>query len=259
MAFSDAELERYARHIVLRGLGGPGQARLKAASVLVVGAGGLGAPSLMYLAAAGVGRLTLIDDDIVDLSNLQRQVLFDTASIGMPKAEAALQRLQALNPEIALHAHQVRLDAGNAAELIAGHDLVLDGSDSYATRAVVNAACVAERVPLIAAALGSWEGQISLYAPHLGAPCFACLFPEPPAPGQVPACAEAGVLGALAGIMGSMMAAEAVKFLSGAGTTLAGRLLIYDGLLAETQIFAVERRPDCPICGATAAADPPGQ
>lgn len=252
MAFSDAELERYARHIVLRGLGGPGQARLKAASVLVVGAGGLGAPALLYLAAAGVGKLTLIDDDLVDLSNLQRQVLFDTTSIGAPKTEAALQRLQALNPEIALQAHRLRLDAENAADLVSGQDLVLDGSDSYATRAVVNAACVAARVPLIAAALGSWEGQISFYAPHLGAPCFACLFPEPPTPGQVPACAEAGVLGALAGIMGSMMAAEAIKHLSGAGTTLAGRLLIYDGLLAETQIFATNRRPDCAVCAAKA-------
>lgn len=249
MAFTEAELDRYARHIVLREIGGPGQARLKAASVVVVGAGGLGAPALMYLAAAGVGRITLIDDDAVSLSNLQRQVLFDTADVGRPKVAAAAGRLSALNPHVALSPLGARLTADNAAALLNGHDLALDGSDSFATRQAVNAACVAARLPLVSGAIGRWEGQLSLFAPHLGAPCHACVFPVAPASDLVPACAEAGVLGALAGVIGSMMAVEAVKHLAGAGMTTAGRLLLYDALDAETRIMRISRRPDCPVCG----------
>ncbi|MEM9047735.1 MAG: HesA/MoeB/ThiF family protein [Pseudomonadota bacterium] len=249
MGLSEAELDRYARHIVLRDLGGPGQARLKAASVAVVGAGGLGAPALLYLAAAGVGRITLIDDDTVALSNLQRQVLFDMAALGRSKVHVAAARLRALNPEIALRPIAARIDAKNAAALLAGQDLVLDGSDSFATRWAVNAACVGMAVPLLSGAVGQWDGQVSLFAPHLGVPCYACIFSQAPSVEQVPACAEAGILGALPGIIGALMAAEAVKYIAAAGQTLAGRLLIYDGLLAEPQVFTINRKDDCPICG----------
>jgi molybdopterin/thiamine biosynthesis adenylyltransferase len=243
------EIERYARHIVLREIGGPGQQRLRAARVLVVGAGGLGSPALLYLAAAGVGTLGVVDDDQAELSNLQRQVIFGTADIGRPKAEAARDALARLNPHVAVEAHALRLDAGNAEGLVAGRDLVLDGSDNFATRYAVNAACVAAGVPLIAAAMSQWEGQISLWHPASGAPCYACVFPEPPAEGLAPTCAEAGVIGALPGVMGAMMALEAIKQLARAGSGLAGILLIYDGLHAETRRIRVGRRAGCAVCG----------
>lgn len=242
------ELERYARHIVLREIGGPGQRRLRAAQVLVVGAGGLGCPALAYLAAAGVGRITLVDDDAVSLSNLQRQILFGTADIGRPKVAAAAEALARLNPGVAVEPLPLRLGPANAAGLLAGHDLVLDGSDNFATRYLVNAACVAARVPLVAAAMAQWEGQISLWDPARGGPCYACVFPEAPAPGLAPACAEAGVVGALPGVMGSMMALEAVKAIARAGASLRGRLLIYDGLWAETRSIRVRARQDCSAC-----------
>lgn len=243
-------LQRYSRHILLREIGGPGQRRLGAAEVMVVGAGGIGAPLLLYLAAAGVGRITLVDDDRVALSNLQRQVAFTTADIGRPKVTAAAERLHALNPGVRIDAVEARLDPAMAARLIPGRDLVIDGSDSFATRALVNAACVAAGVPLLAAAVTQWEGQITLYDPARGAPCMACLFPEEPAPGLAPACAEAGVAGPLPGILGSMAALEAVKEIAGAGTSLRGRLLLYDGLHGETRMLTIRRRPDCPVCGA---------
>lgn len=242
------ELERYARHIVLREIGGPGQRRLRAARVLAVGAGGLGCPALAYLAAAGVGRITLVDDDAVSLSNLQRQILFGTADIGRPKVEAAAEALARLNPGVAVEPLPLRLVPANAAELAAGHDLVLDGSDNFATRYLVNAACVAARVPLVAAAMAQWEGQIGLWDPARGGPCYACVFPEAPAPGLAPACAEAGVVGALPGVMGAMMALEAVKAIARAGASLRGRLLIYDGLWAETRSIRVRPRQDCSAC-----------
>jgi molybdopterin/thiamine biosynthesis adenylyltransferase len=243
------EIERYARHIVLREIGGPGQQRLRAARVLVVGAGGLGSPALLYLAAAGVGTLGVVDDDRAELSNLQRQVIFGTADIGRPKAEAARDALARLNPHVAVEAHALRLDAGNAEGLVAGRDLVLDGSDNFATRYAVNAACAAAGVPLIAAAMSQWEGQISLWHPAGGAPCYACIFPEPPADGLAPTCAEAGIIGALPGVMGAMMALEAIKQLARAGSGLAGILLIYDGLHAETRRIRVGRRAGCAVCG----------
>ena len=249
MSLAPEEVERYARHIVLHEIGGPGQQRLRAARVLVVGAGGLGSPALLYLAAAGVGAITLVDDDAVALSNLQRQVLFGTADLGRPKAEAAREALARLNPHVAVEARALRLDAGNAPALVAGQDLVLDGCDNFATRYAVNAACVATGVPLIAAAMSQWEGQISLYDPARGAPCYACVFPVPPAAGLAPSCAEAGVVGALPGVMGSMMALEAIKHLARAGTGLAGILLIYDGLNAETRRIRISRRPGCAVCG----------
>src|SRR5580692_747036 len=213
---SSEELERYARHIVLREVGGPGQAALKEASVLVIGAGGLGAPALMYLAAAGVGALGVVDDDIVSLSNLQRQIIHATPDIGRRKVDTSADRIYSLNPHVRFAAHATRLDAGNAMTLIGGYDLVLDGSDNFETRYLVSDACFLAGKPLITAALGEFN------------PTYRCLFPEPPPPGTVPACAEAGVLGALAGVLGSMMALEAIREIVGFGEGLVGRLLMVD-------------------------------
>ena len=244
MSFSDDEVDRYARHLVLREVGGPGQQRLKAARVLIVGAGGLGAPAALYLAAAGVGTLVLVDPDTVDLSNLQRQVLYAQADIGRPKVEAAAERLTALNPHVTIEQAPVALDAGNARALIAGCDLVLDGTDDFATRFAVNAACVAEGVTLVSGAIGRWTGQVGVFS---AAPCYRCLVPEiPPDPET---CSAVGVVGALAGVVGSMMALEAVKLLTGAGDPLLGRLLIYDALSAETRTVKIGRDPECEVCG----------
>ena len=247
--FAAAELERYARHIVLRELGGPGQARLKAARVLVVGAGGLGSPVLLYLAAAGVGTIGVVDDDHVSNSNLQRQIIHTDARIGMAKVRSAEIAIKALNPFVTVQPHQMRLGPDNAAALIAGYDLILDGSDNFATRYLVNAACVAAGKPLLAGAITQWEGQLSLYHPAQGAPCFGCVFPQAPAPGLAPSCAEAGVVGALPGIIGAMMAAEAIKEITGAGQGLRGRLLIHDTLWGESRSIAIARDPACPHCG----------
>jgi molybdopterin/thiamine biosynthesis adenylyltransferase len=249
MALSDDEIDRYARHIILREIGGPGQAKLKSARVLVVGAGGLGSPALLYLAAAGVGTLGIVDDDTVALSNLQRQVLHATDRLGTLKTDSATAALAGLNPHVVVEAHPVRLEASNALALVGAHDLVLDGSDNFATRAVVNAACVAARRPLVGAAIGQWEGQLSVWAPHLGGPCLACAFPEVPAPGLAPSCAEAGVVGALPGVLGAMQALEAIKLITGAGQPLLGRLLLYDGLWGEVRTITVPRRADCVVCG----------
>ncbi len=259
MTLSERELERYARHIVLREIGGPGQLRLRAARVLVIGAGGLGASALLYLAAAGVGRIGIVDDDHVSLSNLQRQVLFGVSDIGQPKAARAAAALGRLNPDVDVVPHVLRLDAASASSLIAGHDLVLDGCDNFVTRHAVNAACVAAGVPLIAAAMSQWEGQISLYHPGGGAPCYACVFPEPPAPGLVPTCAEAGIVGALPGVMGSLMALEAVKHIARAGRGLGRRLLIFDALEATTRTIVVPPRAGCPVCGGAGASQGPAQ
>jgi molybdopterin/thiamine biosynthesis adenylyltransferase len=243
------ELPRYARHIALREIGGPGQARLKRASVLVVGAGGRGAPVLMYLAAAGVGRITVVDDDTVSLSNLQRQVIHAQDRLGMPKVESARITLSALNPHAAVTGVQARLDAGLARNLVVGHDLAIDATDNLPTRYLLNAACVAAGVPLLSGAISQWEGQVTLYHPARGAPCLSCLFPVPPADGLAPDCAAAGVMGALPGIIGAVMAAEAIKLLTGAGRSLRGRLLLYDVLWGENRDVRVHRRADCPVCG----------
>ncbi|NNU78879.1 HesA/MoeB/ThiF family protein [Halovulum dunhuangense] len=248
MSFSPEELERYARHIILREIGGPGQQKLKAAHVAVIGAGGLGSPALMYLAAAGIGRIRLIEDDVVSLSNLQRQVLHATDRVGRTKADSARMALAAINPHVVLDTRETRLDPANARDLLAGVDLVLDGSDSFATRATVNAACAALGIPLISGAIAQWEGQVSLFDPARGTPCYACVFPDPPAPGQAPSCAEAGVMGALAGIIGAMMAGEAIKHLTGAGHTLRGEMLIHDALWSESRKIRLNRRADCPVC-----------
>ncbi|WJS86129.1 molybdopterin-synthase adenylyltransferase MoeB [Paracoccus sp. TOH] len=250
---SDAELDRYARHIVLRELGGPGQAALRRARVLVVGAGGLGAPVCLYLAAAGVGRITVADDDRVSLSNLQRQVIFRASDDGALKAEAARAAMLALNPHVAVTAMNRRITAEDAA-LVADHDLVIDGTDSFAARQAVNAACVRAGVPLVAGAIAQWEGQVTVWDPGHGAPCMACIFPQAPAPGLAPACAEAGVVGPLPGVIGSMLALEAIKLIAGAGEPLRGQMLIFDGLYGENRVMKIARRADCPVCSGLAGS-----
>ncbi len=247
--FSGKELERYARHIVLREIGGPGQKRLKEAKVLVIGAGGLGAPVLQYLAAAGVGTIGVIDDDVVDNSNLQRQVIHKDAAIGMPKVFSAQREMEAQNPAITVRPYKRRLNEEIAEELIGEYDLIMDGTDNFATRYLVNRICVKLKKPLIAAALSQWEGQISLYDPAHGAPCYQCVFPEAPAAGLAPSCAEAGVIGPLPGVLGAMMAVEAVKEIAQAGEGLRGRMMIYDALYGENRTLSLKPRPDCPVCG----------
>lgn len=248
MALSDAELERYARHIALREIGGPGQARLRAASALVVGAGGLGAPVLLYLAAAGVGRIVLADDDVVSLSNLQRQVLFTTDDVGRPKARAAAERLSALNPHVAIDAMEAKLDAAATTDLTAAVDVIVDGSDSWQTRLGSNAAALATDTPLVFGALSAWEGQVAVLTPGRG-PCLACLFPKPPIDDA--GCAAGGVVGPVAGVVASMMAVETIARLAGVDRP-SDRLTIYDGLTHETRAFSVRRRPCCAACGGEA-------
>ena len=243
-----ADRERYSRHLVLREIGVAGQEKLKAARVLVIGAGGLGSPSALYLAASGVGTIGVLDFDSVDVSNLQRQVIYDTASVGTPKATAARARLLALNPNIELVAHQVELRAGNVLQLFERYDVVLDGTDRFGTRYLSNDACVILRKPLVSAAIHRFEGQAMTYVPDRG-PCYRCLFPAPPGEGLVPNCAEAGVLGVLPGVMGTIQATEAIKLIVGAGEPLIGRLLTYDALAMRFDEFRFKRRADCAVCG----------
>lgn len=249
--FSETELNRYARHIILREVGGPGQRKLKEARVLVIGAGGLGAPVLMYLAAAGVGTLGVVDDDTVDGSNLQRQIIHTEARIGMPKVFSAQEQVNALNPFVTLRPYHRRLTEADAETLFTEYDLILDGTDNFDTRYMVNRVAARLGKPLIAAAITQWEGQIGLYDPARGGACFECVFPERPAPGLVPTCAEAGVIGPLPGVLGAMMAMEAIKMITGAGEGLRGQLLIYDALYAETRKITTKPRPGCAACGAT--------
>jgi adenylyltransferase/sulfurtransferase len=254
-----SELERYARHIVLHEIGGPGQQRLKAARVLVIGAGGLGAPLLMYLAAAGVGTLGVIDDDTVSLSNLQRQVIFGTADVGAPKAARAAEAVARLNPHVQVEPHVARLTAGNALDLIGRYDLVADGSDNFATRYLAADACYFAQKPLVTAALGVFDASLTTLRAHekradgTPNPTYRCLFPEPPPPGSIPTCAEAGVLGALAGVVGSLMALEVVREIVGFGEGLVGRLLMIDAraMRFETLDYAWDR--DNPLTGERAS------
>jgi molybdopterin/thiamine biosynthesis adenylyltransferase len=251
------ELERYARHIVLREVGGPGQAALKRARVLVIGAGGLGAPVLMYLAAAGVGTLGVIDDDVVSLSNLQRQVIHATGDVGTPKVMSAAAAIARLNPHVAVETHQMRFTAANALEIIGQYDVVADGSDNFATRYLVSDACYFAKKPLVTAAVGTFDGTLTTIRAHETGkddkpnPTYRCLFAEPPAAGSVPACAEAGVLGALTGVLGSMMALEVIREIVGFGEGLVGRLLMVDtrALRFETLTYAWD--PDNPLSGET--------
>lgn len=251
MTMTEEQLQRYARHIVLPEVGGIGQAKLLRASVLVVGAGGLGAPLLLYLAAAGVGTIGVVDDDAVDLSNLQRQVIHATDRIGMPKVDSAARAVAAVNPEIRLVAHRARLDADNVDELIAGYDVIADGSDNFATRFTLNDSCHDAGKTLVAAAMLRFEGQLATFKSGLGGglPCYRCLYPSPPPPGLVPSCAEGGVLGALAGTMGSLQATEILKEVMGIGDSLAGHLLIYDALTTTIRKMALKRNPRCKTCG----------
>src|SRR5215469_16211879 len=261
MSLSKGERERYQRHLSLSEIGAAGQEKLKAARVLVVGAGGLGSPAALYLAAAGCGTLGLLDCDRVALSNLQRQVLFDTAAVARPKAEAARERLTALNPEIRIVAHALELKAANVREVFAQYDLVVDGTDRLSTRYLINDACVILRLPLVSAAIHRFEGQLMTYVPQQG-PCYRCVFPQA-ADGMVANCAEAGVLGVLPGVLGTLQATEAIKLITGVGTPLVGKLLTYDALELRFQEFRVERRRDCAVCGdaptITEPRDPPRQ
>ena len=252
MALSDEELERYARHLVLREVGGVGQAKIRAAKVLIVGAGGLGSPCALYLAAAGVGTLGLVDDDVVSLSNLQRQILFTTSDVGKPKTAAAAGHLAALNPGVKLVAHQARLTAQNVKALIAPYDVIADGSDNFATRFLLNDVCYAERKTLVAAAVTEFDGQLATFKAwdeHGNYPCYRCLFPEPPPPGTVPNCSETGVLGAAAGVMGSLQALEVLKQITGMGDDLAGKILITDTLSARFRTVSLSPDPACRLCG----------
>nr|WP_321250300.1 molybdopterin-synthase adenylyltransferase MoeB [uncultured Ruegeria sp.] len=246
--FSETELDRYARHIVLRELGGPGQKRLKKARVLVIGAGGLGAPALQYLAAAGVGTIGVIDDDEVENANLQRQVIHRDADIGMPKVFSAQQAMEAQNPNVVVLPYHRRLTDEIAEELFRDFDLILDGTDNFGTRYLANRTAVALGKPLISGALSQWEGQLSVFDPATDGPCYQCIFPEAPAPGLAPSCAEAGVVGPLPGVVGSMMAVEAIKVITGAGQALRGEMLIYDALYGESRKITLSKRDDCPIC-----------
>ncbi|MHB0948493.1 MAG: molybdopterin-synthase adenylyltransferase MoeB [Gemmatimonadaceae bacterium] len=243
------ELLRYGRHLTLPQVGLAGQRRLKAARVLLVGAGGLGSPAALYLAAAGVGTITIVDPDVVDASNLQRQILHRTRDVGRPKVESARERLAEVNPHVRVEAHGARLTAANARPLVARHDLVLDGSDNFATRYLVNDACVLEGKPDVYASVVRFEGQASVLAVP-GGPCYRCLFPEPPPPELVPGCAEAGVLGVLPGLLGVVQATEALKLLLGIGESLVGRLLLVDTLGMALRTIPLRRDPACPACGA---------
>ena len=244
MIFSEDEVERYARHLVLSEVGGPGQQALKRARVLIVGAGGVGAPAALYLAGAGVGTLGLIDDDVVGLSNLQRQIAFSTVEIGRPKVEAAAQRLEGLNPHVSVETFGERLTAENVQARVGAFDIVLDGTDDFQTRLLVNAACVASGKPLVSGALGRWNGQVGVFA---GRPCYQCLTPEVPPDAET--CSRVGVVGALAGVIGSMAALEVIKLITGAGEALTGRLLLYDGLAGTARTVRVGADPYCPVCG----------
>lgn len=244
MSFSEDEIERYARHLVLAEVGGPGQQALKRARVAIIGLGGVGGPAALYLAAAGIGTLVLVDDDAVALSNLQRQIQFSVGDLGAPKVEAAKAGLAALNPHVGVTAVQERLSRNNAADLIEGCDVVIDGTDDFDTRFTVSSACVAARIPLVSGALGRWSGQVGVFA---GRPCYCCLVAE--VPPEAETCARVGVIGALAGVVGSMAALEAIKIITGAGQALTGRLMLYDGLAGTARTVTVAPDPTCPVCG----------
>lgn len=253
--FSAEELERYARHLVLPEVGGPGQQKLKAARILIIGAGGLGAPIIQYLAAAGVGTIGIADDDVVSLSNLQRQVIHASEEIGKPKVLSAARAVQRLNPHVGVETHQLRLNADNALDLIGGYDLVLDGSDNFATRYLSSDACFLAKKPLVSAAVGRFDGAITTLAPHLSDgtgqlnPTYRCLYPEAPGAGVVPSCAEAGILGVVTGIAGTLQALEAIKLITGIGAPLIGKLLLIDTLSSRFETIGYKRDPGNPLNG----------
>jgi len=242
------EIQRYSRHLVLPEVGMAGQRRIKGARILLVGAGGLGSPAALYLAAAGVGHLSIVDFDLVDVTNLQRQVLHGTRDVGRPKTESARDRLLDLNPHLSVSLHRTRLDAGNALDLVRDHDLVVDGTDNFATRYLVNDACVLLGKPDVYGSIFRFEGQASVFATP-GGPCYRCLYPEPPPPGLVPSCADGGVLGVLPGLIGVIQATEAIKLVLGKGEPLVGRLLVVDALSMRFRELKLQRNPECPACG----------
>lgn len=249
--FTEDEIRRYSRHILLAEVGGTGQARLKAARVLIVGAGGLGSPLALYLAAAGVGTIGIIDDDQVEISNLQRQVAHTTDRIGSLKVESAAAAMRAINPDVEVELHATRIGPDNALELVARYDIVCDGTDNFATRFLVADACVLARRTLVSAAVLRFDGQLSVFKPHAheGNPCYRCLYPEAPPAGLVPSCSEAGVLGAVTGVMGTLQATETLKEILGIGESLSGRLLIWDALAARIRTVRLRQDPDCALCG----------
>lgn len=246
MSLTDTQIKRYARHLVLKDIGGPGQNALLGARVAIIGAGGLGGPATLYLAAAGVGHLTIMDDDTVELSNLQRQIQFGQSDIGIAKTHATSQRIHALNEDIEVTCIDTKLSAENAKDILRGHDVVLDGTDDFATRFAVNAASYDLQIPLVSGALGQFDGQLSVFNADANSPCYRCWVPE--VPPQAESCATLGVVGALAGVIGSMMAMETIKIITRAGQPLTGRLLIYDGLAATTRTLMLARDPACPTC-----------
>lgn len=243
---SPDEIERYRRQIMLKEVGGAGQAMLKSARVLIVGMGGLGGPAALYLAAAGIGTIGLVDDDVVELSNLHRQIQFNTLNLGQDKTKATAQHLGQINPYVKTIEHNVRMECGNAESIIKNYDLVLDGTDDFATRFAVNAACLSQNMPLVSGALGRFDGQVSVFKNDGQSACYRCFVPE--IPDNIETCAAVGILGALAGIIGSMMAMEALKIVSGAGDPLYGKLFIYDGLSAQARTISLPKDPNCPEC-----------
>ena len=249
MELDNDQIRRYSRHLILPEVGLAGQKKICRSSVLCIGAGGLGSPIAMYLAAAGVGRIGIVDFDIVDFSNLQRQIIHGTADVGRPKAESAHDTIKSINPTCEVVIHNTRLSSENAMEIIAKYDIVVDGTDNFPTRYLTNDACVLLKKPNVYGSIFRFDGQASVFAPHLGGPCYRCLYPEPPPPGMVPSCAEGGVLGVLPGIVGCIQAAEILKLVIGKGTSLIGRLLLFDALKMKFSELKLRRDPECPICG----------
>ncbi|MDT8376971.1 MAG: molybdopterin-synthase adenylyltransferase MoeB [Mariprofundaceae bacterium] len=249
--FTEKQIERYSRHIILPEVGAEGQSRLLESKVFMIGAGGLGSPVAYYLAAAGVGTIGLADADVVDLSNLQRQIIHNEDRIGMPKVESARETIQALNPDVKVNTYNYFVTEDNIREIIREYDLIIDGCDNFPTRFLVNDACYFEKKPLVSGAMFRFEGQVATFRPHQqkDAPCYRCLYPEPPPAGLVPSCSEAGILGALAGAVGTIQAVEAIKELLGIGESLAGRLMTFDALRMEWKKLKLRRDPGCPLCG----------
>ncbi|MCU0513034.1 MAG: molybdopterin-synthase adenylyltransferase MoeB [Anaerolineae bacterium] len=250
---SNEEIKRYSRHLIMPEVGIEGQRRLKAASVLLIGTGGLGSPTALYLAAAGIGRMGLVDYDVVDATNLQRQVIHGISTVGLSKLDSAEKRLRDLNPDLVIEKYNVPLTSDNALELFAPYDIIIDGTDNFPTRYLVNDACVKLGKPNVYGSIFRFEGQLSVFYPQAGGPCYRCMFPEPPPPGLVPSCAEGGVLGILPGTVGTMQATEAIKLILGIGQPMIGRMLLYDALDMEFNTLKVRRNPECPVCSRPAA------
>ncbi|MSR66838.1 MAG: molybdopterin-synthase adenylyltransferase MoeB [Pedosphaera sp.] len=249
MELSNEEIRRYSRHLILPEVGLAGQKRIKAASVLCIGAGGLGSPIAMYLAAAGIGKIGIVDFDTVDYSNLQRQILHTDADVGRSKAQSAKETIAGINPNVEVVIHDTRISADNAFDLIAPYDIVVDGTDNFPTRYLTNDACVLLKKPNVYGSIFRFEGQASVFAPHLGGPCYRCLYPEPPPPGMVPSCAEGGVLGVLPGIIGCIQTTEILKIALGKGNSLVGRLMLFNALDMKFRELKLRRDPACPLCG----------